>query len=1118
MTKEVLVIGGGAREHAITLKLLHSPIISKIYVAPGNPGMYLAEPKRVILLGIDVSNVNNIIEWCKTKRPDMVVVGPEDPLNKGVAEKLAVIGVTCFGPSSRAARIECDKSYAKDFMVRHNIPTAQYRSFTSSKEAKHYVMNETNFQSGYVVKASGLAAGKGTLIAKTKQEACEHIETCLDRKVFGDAGTTTVVEEFLEGEECSVLAFTDGVNVSLMPAAQDHKRAYDNDFGPNTGGMGAICPFDLVESDSQLREQIKREIIDRAIKGMHDDGHAFVGVLFAGVMLTPLPSSFSASNKGGRPQYRISTLEYNCRFGDPETQSILPLLETDLFQILLACVSGRLNTIEIKWKLDVFTCGIVIADAGYPETSITKGQLIEGLERANTADEYSLAAPAAASNDDDDHRIAFVIHAGTKFKDDQRRDIVTNGGRILTVVGVGHSLESAVEKALRHVRTIRIAKSRFRSDLGRRQIARAQIQLTYKSSGVDIEKGNRFVDHVKEAVKVTFRDGVMSQIGAFGAFFDLSSCGYLDPILVSSTDGVGTKLKLAIETGLYADVGIDLVAMCVNDILVHGAEPLFFLDYFACGHLELSVAKKVIESIAFGCTQANCALIGGETAELPGLYQGIDIDLAGFAVGAVSRHKILPRMSEIRAGDTIIGLASNGVHSNGYSLVRKIIKLKRIDICARGSCKFDKSFSNLAEALLTPTQIYVQQMITIIKADLMKAAAHITGGGLLENIPRSLPKNLCAKIDAKKWPILPVFKWIRDQANVDLKEMIRTFNCGLGMICIVAREDLERTMRLLAANSTVGVYHVGELIERIALNGSQCIVDNLDDAFISGPAYLSRDHHYTAATTPPSTDSVETKESSIDGTTTTLSTATMTETLQKPSKSLSSGSNNSNNKNKTPLKKVNHKEHKKVAILLSGTGTNAKSIIEHEKQYELSEGSCPYRVCLVVSNVTDALGLEYARQANIETCVISHKDYKTRLEFDMQISRTLKQKGIDLVCLAGFMRILTPEFVNEWAGRLINIHPSLLPAFKGMDAYKRAIEAGVRLTGCTVHFVNEHVDDGAIILQEPIMLLPDDTVHSLVERGKRIENKTYPRAVYMLTKGLVKLDIATNKLVWKPTS
>lgn len=326
--------------------------------------------------------------------------------------------------------------------------------------------------------------------------------------------------------------------------------------------MGAICPFDLIENNEQLKKRIEHEIIYRCIQSLKEEGRLFVGVLFAGVMVTS--------------DERIYTLEYNCRFGDPETQSLLPLLETDLFQIMLACVSNRLSAIDIKWHPDVYTCGTVIADLNYPD-SVTKGQLIECLGSATIADEYSYLTSHSNSALKEQNVYTFVVHAGTKFnKSNISGDIVTNGGRILTVVGVGLCLSEARGRSLERVRNIKIESSRYRTDLGRRAIERAekQLQLTYKSSGVDIELGNRFVDEVKESVKITYRDGVMSQIGAFGAFFDLAKCQCADPILVSGTDGVGTKLKLAIDTNLCSDVGIDLVAMCVNDILVHGAEPL----------------------------------------------------------------------------------------------------------------------------------------------------------------------------------------------------------------------------------------------------------------------------------------------------------------------------------------------------------------------------------------------------------------------------------------------------------------------------------------------------------------------------------------------------------------
>lgn len=315
--------------------------------------------------------------------------------------------------------------------------------------------------------------------------------------------------------------------------------------------------------------------------------------------------------------------------------------------------------------------------------------------------------------------------------------------------------------------------------------------MDYKSAGVDIEAGAALVELIKPIAAGTRRAGVMGQIGGFGALFDLKAAGFHDPILVSTSDGVGTKLKIAIECNQHKTIGIDLVAMCVNDLLAQGAMPLFFLDYYASGRLDLDIARDIIRGIAHGCVQAGCALVGGETAEMPGLYHGADYDLAGFAVGAVERGLVLPRTME--ADDVIIGIASNGLHSNGYSLLRRV--MQDTQTSWDGSAEFARGRS-FADVFLTPTRIYTAPIKALHSAGLLRGLAHITGGGLAGNLSRILPIGLKAVID-QPWPVPPMFHWIAKQGAISATEMLRTFNCGLGMVAIVRACDVAETMLIL---------------------------------------------------------------------------------------------------------------------------------------------------------------------------------------------------------------------------------------------------------------------------------------------------------------------------------
>ena len=322
----------------------------------------------------------------------------------------------------------------------------------------------------------------------------------------------------------------------------------------------------------------------------------------------------------------------------------------------------------------------------------------------------------------------------------------------------------------------------------------ASDSLSYRDAGVDIEAGDNLVKAIGPLAKATRRAGVMGGLGGFGALFDLKKEGWEDPVLVSGTDGVGTKLMLAFETGQHDTVGIDLVAMCANDVLAQGAEPLIFLDYFATGKLEGDTAERVIAGIAEGCKQAGCALIGGETAEMPGMYPPGHYDLAGFVVGAVERADILPRMTDMQAGDVLIGIGSSGPHSNGYSLIRKVVE--RSGLSFEDSAPFSNS-ETLGRALLTPTRLYSNAALPLIRAKQVKGLAHITGGGLTENTPRMCPDHLVPRIDRSAWSAPSVFEWLQDVGKVEEDEMHRTFNMGIGMVFAVAPSEVDAVLSVL---------------------------------------------------------------------------------------------------------------------------------------------------------------------------------------------------------------------------------------------------------------------------------------------------------------------------------
>jgi phosphoribosylformylglycinamidine cyclo-ligase len=336
----------------------------------------------------------------------------------------------------------------------------------------------------------------------------------------------------------------------------------------------------------------------------------------------------------------------------------------------------------------------------------------------------------------------------------------------------------------------------------------AEKGLTYKDAGVDIDAGEALVDRIGPAAKSTRRRGADADLGGFGGLFDLKAAGFKDPILVSGTDGVGTKLKLAIDTRRFENIGQDLVAMCVNDIVVQGAEPLFFLDYYATGKLDVEAAAVTVEGIARACKESGCALVGGETAEMPGLYAKGDFDLAGFTVGAVERGDILPKLDAMKVGDVLIGVASSGVHSNGYSLVRKVVE--RSGLALDDAAPF-ASGKSLGEALLTPTRLYVRSCLAAMKTGGVKGLAHITGGGITDNLPRCLPEGLDGEVDLSAITVLPVFQWLAKEAGIVQAEMLRTFNCGIGMVAVTDEKDADAVIAAFQQNGDTAV-RIGKLV------------------------------------------------------------------------------------------------------------------------------------------------------------------------------------------------------------------------------------------------------------------------------------------------------------------
>ncbi|CAJ0956497.1 unnamed protein product, partial [Mesorhabditis belari] len=963
----VLIIGSGGREHALAWKLLQSESVNKVRIVPGNGSPFG-------FVDLDIDDPEAILAFCALEGIEMVVIGPEIPLAKGLVDRLQG-RIAVFGPTQDAAMLEISKSFAKKFMREIDLPTALYGEFEDLEEASKFI--ESCNWDGIVVKADGLAAGKGVIVCSSKEEAKEAAKNMLQGE-FGSSGSKIILEERLDGYEVSALCFADGATISRMPLVRDYKRLLENDAGPNTGGMGAIGP---VSVPKVIDEQISEYLIN-TIKGLQKQRMFYKGVLYAGFMIT---------SKGPY------ILEYNCRFGDPETEILMRLLDTDLYQILHACVHGSLDILMINWKRE-FACGVVLSSKDYPAKG-DKGTKIRNipLETKETV----------------------TFHAGTALKDNH---IITNGGRILCVTSLGKTLEEARKKALSVCDQIEFEGKYFRRDIGiTKPIGNPHYSLTYGDSGVDIREGNQFVEEIKGFVQETLKSGT-SQIGGFGAIIDLQKSEYDKANqIVTGIDGVGTKIEIADAMDDYRGIGHDVVGMCVNDILCHCAAPVAFLDYFVCGKLNRRRATEVVKSISEACIQADCSLVGGETAEMPGVYGPNQWDLAGCAIGVRQPDwPQLPETSKIQVGDIVLGISSSGLHSNGFSLVRKILQAHKIDYKAT----VPWGNSSFGQVLLTPTKIYVRSLLLLMRGGLIKGAAHITGGGITENAIRVLDREaeLALDIDASSWPKDELFNWLGSMGPVTTKEMLKTFNCGIGMTLVVSKESAQSVKDALK-KCDEKVYEIGKVVRRTT--DDLITYQNLENAFDLAKYYVER-------------------------------------------------------------------RRVRVGILISGAGTNMQKLIERaQKPGSNSE------VVVVISNIADAGGLEIAQKLEVTTAFVPHT--KIREEGDMKMSEILHLHGVELICLAGYMRILSGQFVKEWENKMINIHPALLPAFRGGHAVRETIAAGVKVTGCTAHLVVEEVDAGQIIAQEVVRVEAGDTEETLHERIKEKEHTLFPDAMELMS-------------------
>jgi len=580
----------------------------------------------------------------------------------------------------------------------------------------------------------------------------------------------------------------------------------------------------------------------------------------------------------------------------------------------------------------------------------------------------------------------------------------------------------------------------------------------YREAGVDIAAGNAAVKRMKRHVKRTFRPEVLAGLGGFGALFRLDVSRYRRPVLVSGSDGVGTKLMLAQMLDRHSTIGIDAVAMCVNDIVVQGAEPLFFLDYLALGKVIPEKVEEIISGVAEGCAQAGCALIGGETAEMPGMYGSDEYDIAGFAVGVVEEDKLIDGR-RIQAGDRLIGLASSGLHSNGFSLVRRLF-LEQAGYDLRQPVA-ELGGRELGEVLLTPTRIYVKSVLRLLERHDIKGMAHITGGGFLENIPRILPAGLGARIELGRWPIPPVFTMLQRLGELTLTECYRTFNMGIGLVLAVAPEEVDAVLTA-ARESGEEAYVIGQVVpgQGVQLTGEDAQRTVVTPA---GPVQGGQvsERSPAGASASRGTDDPQLFEEH-------------SERMSAPSGGIS-------------VSKA------RLAVFASGNGSNFQAVAD-----ACREGVIPAHVALLVTDKPGCTAVERARRLGIPVLALNPRDFPDKAAYERRILEWLREESVDWVVLAGYMRLVGPTLLDVYKGKMINLHPSLLPAFPGKDAIGQAWQYGVKVTGVTVHFVDSGMDTGPVFLQEAVPVQADDTRDTLEERIHRVEHRLLVEAVRRL--------------------
>lgn len=1050
----VLVVGKGGSEHALACKLSHSHEVASVYVAPGNGGTLgpqqwggesYADAARVMPVDLDLKGpgFEDIITFCKRNDVKMVVVGSQESLADGLADALRGQGLLVFGPSKLAAEIESSNLFAEEFAKRHGIPK---------------------------------------LTASAGQSPEDHAPQDLD---------------------LSILTLTDGTSLTVFPyTIQNFKHALHGDFGPVTDGMGAVAPCTSVSSE--MLGQIEQQVVRPTIKGLQSEGRPFVGCLQIELRVT----------KAG-PQ----VLRFRATFSDLGAQVALPLLDCDLFDLLSGCAAGKLEESLMKVRQDRSVVAVVMTSGGFPGAFQT-GHTISGVDRArcvpgthvfhnctepSSGPSTSSALQRNSSNFQKRRSVSGIIEQPCMYS------VVTSGGPVLTVAAVGKSITEARERAYVGVRAIDFKDCAYRHDIAAgpqtphrapKQPPGAELDLAplaptaypkaaaspargpaYLSAGVDCAAGAAALAGFEPLMEQTNRKGCRNVTGpegglACGRFCDMKELGYKDPVLVSACSNVGTKLKVATMVGKLDTIGIDLVALCVNDVAAQGAEPVAFHNHLATAKLDVKEALSVVQGVAHGCSQAGCTLLDASTAELPGVFSRNSCDMLGFVVGVVERGSLLPKTASMAAGNVLIALPASGLHSNGFSLARSLIRTGGFQYGQ--AAPFDPTCS-LGEGLLKPTRIYAKSVLSLAKQNLLLGAAHIAAGGLSGSLSSLLPESLGASLNADSWELPTALRWFAALGKITCRELASTFNCGLGMVLVVTRENADTVVQELRKLQEEPVV-VGELVSREA--GKDAVeVDRAMGNWMMLPELgVSLPFPEILSSLQESRGAPRTRTAVLGGRQETSVVQAFTQMMKVPARA------------------------SELTLLLS---VDARSTM-----------------------------MEHAATAGIQASVIGDgrfassdpgqwlgKKSEFAVEFSEELQRMLEASRVQQLLILSDVdtSLLTQQFLEAWVGNIFLVHHSLLPAFPDSRPLEAAIKSGVCVTGCTVCFATPRApgstqtgpQHGPIIAQESTRVTQRDTVDSLRERVvSECELKAIPAAMRLVAEGAVTLHKEdTNKIL-----